>query len=77
MGAYPPGSVVVLSDDSVAIVIEAPRGKDVFRPVVKRVGETEQVDLTESLDLSVTEVPDPDEASVPDAAIESAIKPAA
>jgi putative nucleotidyltransferase with HDIG domain len=45
LGAYPPGTLVRLSDETLAVVVEGPRTPDVFRPVVRRWGAKEALDL--------------------------------
>jgi len=46
LGAYPPGTLVRLSDETLAVVVEGPRTPDVFRPVVRRWGAKETLDLS-------------------------------
>lgn len=66
LGAYPPGSLVRLSDESLAVTVSGPRTPDVFRPVVKRWGETTPIDLSAMPGLTVTVCLDPAGADVSD-----------
>ena len=70
VGAYPTGSVVRLSDGSHAVVVEAPRTDDPFRPCVQRWGEAETLDLAaqEAVYVASPATPEDIEASDDDIA---------
>ncbi|MDH4139909.1 MAG: HD-GYP domain-containing protein [Coriobacteriia bacterium] len=65
LGVYPPRSVVRLSDGSTAIVVR-PSGKDMLRPVVRVIADSEgtmiesrDIDLSEDVELSIGRSLDP------------------
>jgi HD-GYP domain-containing protein (c-di-GMP phosphodiesterase class II) len=66
LGAYPPGSLVRLSDETLAVVVEPPRSRNVFRPVVKRWGSDDTLDLERTSGLTITESLDPAGLNLPD-----------
>jgi putative nucleotidyltransferase with HDIG domain len=61
VGAYPPGSVVRLSDGSIGVVVEPPRGSDPFRPVVKAWGSNDPMDLAAAASLRISAAVRPEE----------------
>jgi putative nucleotidyltransferase with HDIG domain len=69
VGAYPPGSVVRLSDGSVAVVVEPPRGADPFSPVVKAWGSNDPMDLDAAESLRIVGAVNPDDVDASDAEI--------
>jgi putative nucleotidyltransferase with HDIG domain len=77
MGAYPPGSLVQLSDNALVVVVEAPRGEDIFRPVIRRIGGTETEDLSTLPGLSVTGCRDPLAVDLSDEDVQAYLAPAA
>jgi len=66
LGAYPPGSLCRLSDETLAVVVEPPRTGSIFRPVVKRWGAEVTIDLTDTPELTITESLDPSGLNLPD-----------
>ena len=77
IGAYPPGSLLQLSDRSLAVSVEGPRTPDVFRPVVRRWDETETLDLSVMDGLRVVACLDPTAANVSEADVQRHLLPAA
>ena len=59
LGAYPPGSLVRLSDETLAVTVDGPRGPDIFLPVVKQWREDDRLDLSAMPGLSITSCLDP------------------
>ena len=66
VGAYPTGSVVKLSDGSHAVVTEAPKTDDPFRPTVRRWGGGEPLDLGVERDVYISSPASPDEIDASD-----------
>lgn len=66
VGAYPVGSVVRLSDGAHGVVVESPRSDDPFRPVVKRWGESEPIDLLTEESLHIVAPASPDDIDASD-----------
>ncbi len=76
IGAYPPGSLVRLSDETLAVVVEGPRKEDVFRPVVRRWGGRETLDLAAVPELGVVASLDPAGLNLSDEDLQAHMQPA-